>query len=207
VTANDMFSARSSDVALAHPDIAATADAPRYDAVSRALHWVTAALVLTALPIGLYCSFLVPGVPVRRVLLEIHKSLGMTALWVIAFRMLYRLCVSAPPYERALGRLVHGVARAAHLALYAIILFMPLTGYIYSAAGGYSLPWFGLFQWPRLLAHNKDLAELGETLHGYGAYALYALLAAHLGAVVWHRLIVRDNVLARMLPARREAKH
>jgi cytochrome b561 len=197
----------SNDVGIADaaPDIA-TADVPRYDAVARTFHWLTAALILTALPIGLYCSFLEPGTPVRRALLDIHKSLGLTVIWIIAFRILYRLIISAPPYAQPLGRLVHGAARVAHLALYGIIIFMPVTGYIYSAAGGYSLPWFGLFQWPRLLAHNKDLAEFGETLHGYGAYALYALVAAHLGAVAWHRFVKKDKVLDRMLPAPSGAK-
>ena len=175
---------------------------PRYDTMSRWLHWTTAALILIALPIGLYCSFLVPGTPVRRALLEIHKSLGMTALVIIALRVLYRLVVAAPPYARPLGRMVHLAARFAHLALYAMILFMPLTGYLFSAAGGFSLPWFGLFQWPRLLPHDEHLAALGQALHSWGAYALYALIAAHLGAVAWHR-IVKDEVLARMLPARR----
>ena len=176
---------------------------PRYDTMSRWLHWATAALILIALPIGLYCSFLVPGTPVRRALLEVHKSLGMTALVIIALRVLYRLVVAAPPYARPLGRMVHLAARSAHIALYAIILFMPLTGYLFSAAGGFSLPWFGLFQWPRLLPHDERLAALGQALHGYGALALYALLAAHLGAVAWHRFIVKDEVLARMLPQRK----
>jgi cytochrome b561 len=203
VTSSDITNAIASDINTDIATAPAGADVPRYDRAARWFHWVTAALVLTALPIGLYCSFLVPGTPDRRFLLEIHKSLGLTALWVIAFRVLYRLCISAPPYERPLGGFVHLTARAAHIALYAIILIMPLTGYVYSAAGGYSLPWFGLFQWPRLLAHDKAVAELSETLHGYGAYALYVLIAAHLGAVVWHRFIVRDSVLARMLPPRR----
>jgi cytochrome b561 len=203
VTSSDITNAIASDIDTDIATAPASADVPRYDRAARWFHWVTAALILTALPIGLYCSFLVPGTPDRRFLLEIHKSLGLTALWVIAFRVLYRLCISAPPYERPLGGFVHVAARVAHIALYTIILFMPLTGYVYSAAGGYSLPWFGLFQWPRLLAHDKAVADVSETLHGYGAYALYVLIAAHLGAVVWHRFIVRDSVLARMLPPRR----
>jgi cytochrome b561 len=164
-------------------------DLPRYDAHARRLHWLTAALILIALPIGLCASFLVPGTPVRRALLEVHKSLGMTALVML---------VSAPPYARPLGALVHLASRFAHLALYAIILIMPLTGYMFSAAGGYSLPWFGLFQWPRLLPLDTHIAHLGQMLHGWTAWVLYVLLAAHIGAVVWHRFVARDDVLARM---------
>ncbi len=176
---------------------------PRYDRMQRALHWIMAVLILTALGIGLYCSFLTPGTPVRRFLLDIHKSLGMTALVLLALRIAYALIVGVPAYSRPLGRLVHRAAQAGHLALYAVMLFMPLTGYMFSAAGGYSLPWFGLLQWPRLLPDDKQLAHFGQFLHGWGALALYGVLALHIGAVIWHQFVLRDEVLQRMLPPAR----
>jgi cytochrome b561 len=172
----------------------------KYDAIQRALHWTMAVVIIVAVLIGLYCSFQVPGTPVRRFLLEIHKSLGMTALVLLVVRVVYRLVKGAPAYAEPLGRLVHLGASAGHLGLYAIMLFMPVTGYIYSAAGGNSLPWFWLFQWPRIVSLDKPLAHLGAVLHGWGAYAIYALLALHIAAVVWHQWVKKDGVLARMLP-------
>jgi cytochrome b561 len=79
-----------------------------------------------------------------------------------------------------------------------MMIYMPITGYLFSAAGGYSLPWFGLFQWPRLLPKNADTANWGELLHDRGAWIVGGVVALHLVAVVWHQWIKRDEVLARM---------
>ncbi len=174
----------------------------RYDRLQRALHWGMAAIILVAVAIGFYCSLLTPGTPTRKALLEIHKSLGTTAFWLVLIRIGYRLIAGAPAYRRPLDRLTHVGAASAHGALYLLMIAMPVTGYLFSAAGGYSLPWFGLFQWPRLTPSDADLAHWGQWLHGWGAYFIYAVLAAHIAAVAWHQLVKKDEVLARMLPPR-----
>ena len=79
-----------------------------------------------------------------------------------------------------------------------MMLAMPVTGYMFSAAGGYSLPWFGLFQWPRLLSHDEGLAKWGERLHDRGAWIISAIILVHLAAVAYHRFR-RDEVLSRMV--------
>jgi cytochrome b561 len=86
------------------------------------------------------------------------------------------------------------------------MLFMPITGYISSAAGGHSLPWFGLFQWPRLLGKDAALSHWGEWLHDHGAWVVYAVIAIHIAAVVWHQFYKKDGVLARMLPQARSRR-
>ena len=176
---------------------------PHYDRVQRLFHWSMAAVVITAILIGLYCSYQVPGTPVRRYLLEWHKSFGMTAFALIGFRIAYRVATAAPPYAERLGRLTRLGASGAHLALYGLMLFMPLTGYWFSAEGGYALPFFWLFQWPRILPIDKAAAHAGEVLNVYGAYAIYIVVALHVGAVIWHHFIRRDTVLARMWPGAR----
>lgn len=179
--------------------------APHYDGVQRAFHWSMAAIILVALILGLYCSFMVTGTPLRRSLLEWHKSLGLTALMLICFRIAYRLTIRTPPYAEPIGRLAHIAAHGAHLLLYVLMLFMPLTGYLFSAAGGYSLQWFWLFHWPRVVPLDKTLAATGGALHLYGAYVLYAVVTLHILAVVWHRVVKRDGVFARMWPDQRRS--
>jgi cytochrome b561 len=188
--------------ATTHAVTAPAAVFPRYDRVQRILHWSMAAIIMVAVAIGLYCSFLVPGTPTRKMLLDVHKSLGMTALVLALIRIGYRLLVSPPAYLEPLGRLTRAGASSAHLLLYGLMLFMPVTGYVFSAAGGYPLPWFGLFQWPRVLPADKALAHWGQMLHGWGAWAIYLVLALHVAAVVWHQWIRKDAVLARMMPRR-----
>lgn len=176
-----------------------------YDRVQRALHWSMALLIIAAMLIGLFCAYQVPGTPLRRFLLEWHKSFGLTALALFAVRAAYRLAAGAPPHAGPHGRAERLAAAGGHLALYALMLLVPLTGYAFSAMDGYSLPFYGLFQWPRVLPVDKAGARAAEALHLYGAWAIYAMVGLHLAAVAWHRFVRRDGVLARMWP-RRPAK-
>jgi cytochrome b561 len=170
----------------------------RFDRVQRWLHWSMAALIFIAIGLGVISAYLPVGQQPRKGLLDIHKSIGFTILALAIIRLAWRLSIGEPPYRRPLGRLTHLASRAGHGALYAIMIYMPVTGYLFSAAGGYSLPWFGLFQWPRLLPNNTGIAAAGELLHDGGAWVVVAVVALHLAAVVWHRWIKRDEVLARM---------
>ena len=175
--------------------------APHYDAVQRALHWAMAAIILVAIAIGFYCStYLQPGTPLRMELLDIHKSLGMTALVLVAIRILYRLAIGAPDYARPLGKLTHYAASAAHLLLYGLMIWMPISGYIYSASGGHSVPWFGIFSWPIVVPQDQPLSVWGKFFHVWGADVIYVVLSLHVLAVIWHQFFKKDKVLARMLP-------
>lgn len=172
-----------------------------YDVVQRGLHWLMALIIVSAIALGVYAALQIPGTSPRREVLEIHKSLGMSALVLVAIRILYRVWKGEPSYRRPLARLVEAGAKAGHLALYMLMVFMPLSGYLFSAAGGYSLPWFGLLSWPRLLRVDKSWALAGQSLHHWGAWLLGGVLLVHLLAVVWHAVVRHDEVLSRMLPS------
>jgi cytochrome b561 len=170
----------------------------QFDPVLRWLHWTMAAMIFVAIVLGVICALLPVGQQPRKGLLEIHKSLGFTVFALVALRLSWRLWTGEPPYRNPLGRLTHTASRAAHATLYGLMIFMPVSGYIFSAAGGYSLPWFGLFQWPRLLPRDRGFADWGESLHDRGAWVVGGILLLHLAAVGWHRWIKQDEVLSRM---------
>lgn len=180
-------------------EASATVSTTRYRPSQRILHWLMAIVIISALVIGLYCSYLTPGVPLRRALLDVHKSLGMTALVLIAIRLPLRLSLGEPAYRRPLDVFNHYAARGAHILLYALMILMPLAGYTTSAAGGHDLPWFGLFQWPNLLPLDKGLERTAAEIHEYGAYCLYAVVSLHILAALWHHFFRKDEVLQRML--------
>ncbi|WP_022720308.1 cytochrome b [Rhodopseudomonas sp. B29] len=164
----------------------------------RWLHWTMAVLIFVAIGLGVVAAYFPSGQQPRQGLLEIHKSIGMTVLVLVAIRLVWRLATGEPAYRQPLGRLTMLASRAGHAALYALMLFMPLSGYLFSGAGGYSLPWFGLFQWPRLVPRDHVLEHWGEVLHDRGAWVIGAVLALHLCAVAWHVFVKRDEVLSRM---------
>ena len=170
----------------------------QFDRVQRWLHWTMAALILVAIVLGAITSYLPAGHQPRQGLLEVHKSIGFTILALLIIRVIWRLMAGEPPYRMPLGQLNHLASRAGHVVLYTLMLFVPITGYLYSAAGGYDLPWFGLFDWPRLVPHDNVISAWGKLLHDRGGWVIAAVVALHLAAVAWHQWIKRDEVLSRM---------
>lgn len=182
------------------------AAAPAYGPALRALHWLTAAAILAAIVFGLVALGLTPGTRLRVAILTIHKSLGVTAFALFFPRVLVRLSEAAPAYAPALGALSHAAARLVHLSLYALILMLPLTGYLHSAAGRHNFSWFGLFPIPALVAPDEALDRTMGTFHYALAIALGAALFAHIGATFWHARILKDGVLTRMWPGFRPGR-
>jgi cytochrome b561 len=172
----------------------------RYDATLRILHWAMAAIIFAAIALGVAAAFLPRGVSPRVEILTVHKSLGMTALILIVLRVAWRLYVGAPPYAAALGAFSRLGAHAGHVALYALMIALPVTGYVNSVAGGHPAPWFGLFEFPALVGKNEALAHRASFAHYWLAWTIGAVLALHLAAVAWHVWVKRDDVFARMWP-------
>jgi cytochrome b561 len=169
-----------------------------FDRVQRGLHWTMAVLIIVMIGLGVASAYFPAGQQPRQGILEIHKSIGFTLTGLLLVRIVWRLFAGEPAYRQPLDPLTHMASRAGHAALYVMMLFMPVTGYVFSAAGGYSLPSFGLFQWPRLLPRDKSIASWGEFLHDRGAWVIGAVILLHLAAVAFHHWFKRDEVLSRM---------
>lgn len=182
---------------------AAVQPVPRsYDGTQRAFHWTMAALIFLAIALGVVATFLPPGVSPRVELLMLHKSLGMTVLVLAILRVPYRLFAGEPPYGATLSPRVRAAAHLAHFALYALMVAMPVSGYLNSAAGGHEMSWFGLFSWPIVTPLDKGLSHTAAQAHYWLAWSIGVVIAFHLAAVAWHAWVKRDDVLARMWPAR-----
>jgi cytochrome b561 len=173
-----------------------------YDPLLRKIHWATAVLFIAAMLIGFYCWLQPPGTSPRRELLEFHKSLGVTLFMLAILRLLVRAATRMPPEPASYGPWVRLASRLNHWALYLVLFAMPMTGYLDSSAGGYSLRYFWTFSWPRLFAGDKEVAHAGEILHGSLAYLVYLVVALHIAATVWHALVKKDETLSRMWPGR-----
>ena len=176
-----------------------------YHPVLRAIHWLMAALIFLALGFGVSTTQL-PREGIRSDVLFVHKSIGVALLTLIALRIVARLAVGAPPYAAPLGRFVQAAANANHLALYALMLALPVTGYLMSEAGAHDVSFFGLFSLPDLVPKDKTLEETARLAHYLFACAIGAALALHLAAVFWHARVKRDTVLTRMWPRFRSAR-
>lgn len=175
---------------------------PRWPAAVRWLHWLGLLLVVATAMIGLLMVDMERGSEPRRLFYGLHKSLGVTALALAALRVAVRLATRAPaPLAAPVWQL--RTAHATHLLMYALLLALPLSGWLLNSVAGQPLPWFGLFQLPALAARDPDLRQVLDTAHVWLFWTLAALVALHLAAVLHHQLLRRDGLLRRMLPAGR----
>lgn len=176
-----------------------------YHPLLRRIHWITAVLFIVAMLIGFYCGLQPPGTSPRRELLEVHKSLGETLFLLAVLRLMVRAATTAPAEPSSFGPWVRLAARLNHWALYFILFAMPVTGYLFSSAGGYSLRYVWTFSWPRLLLNDQAAVRIGETSHGLLAWFVYAVVILHVAATFWHVLVKKDETLSRMWPGARNA--
>jgi cytochrome b561 len=171
----------------------------RYTLTAQALHWFTAALMFTVLPLAWVMVSMKESSPARGLLFTMHKSVGLTILALAAVRLLWRARFSAPPL-RQFGHWEARVILISHWLLYFVMVAMPISGYLLSAAGGHPVSYFGLFTLPGL-EKNELLSHAADWFHVMvGQWAVYALIVLHIAGTSWHVAVRRDGALERMLP-------
>ena len=173
----------------------------RYTTTAIALHWLIALLIVGGFAMGLYMTGLKLS-PDKLKLYSWHKWSGMTVLALAAIRIVWRRTHPAPAPLPGQPRWQLQAAHLAHLALYALIVAIPLSGWLYSSASGYPVVYFGIkaLQLPDLVAKDKELAKLLKEIHELLNWTMAALVTVHAAAAIKHHLIDRDGTLARMLP-------
>ena len=174
-----------------------------YAPVARALHWLTLAFVAVLVPLGLYMAWRGNATNFDALtarLYDVHKLLGFMLLWLVVARLVYRVRNGAPPDEPTLEWWQKAAAHLTHWGLYGLLLAIPLLGWVgVSYYDARSI--FGLFNLPSLAAKNEAMSEQVFLWHYRAAMLLVLMIAAHIGAALYHHLIRGDGVLRRMLPA------
>jgi cytochrome b561 len=179
---------------------------PRYHSVAKWLHWLMAAAIVAMLAIGWIMTdeSLISGPP-RFALYQWHKSLGITILALAIIRLGWRLLHPAPPYPDSMKLWEKWAAQGVHIALYALMIGMPLTGWLLSSASPYKTVIYGLVPLPNLpwIADQPNRQELGHFFgetHETLALVLAAFALIHVGAALKHHFVHRDDIMLRMAP-------
>ncbi|GEM73484.1 cytochrome b [Sphingomonas aquatilis] len=175
----------------------------RYSTVAIAFHWTIAVLIIANLIIGIGHD----GIPALRALMGAHKAIGITVLALTLARVAWRIAHRPPPLPAHMPGWEKGLAHATHWSLYLLMLALPLTGWLMVSAPptegpARPLTWFGLFDIPRLPA-SAGAAGFGHEAHELLGWVMVALVVLHVAGALRHHLILRDNVLARMVPMQR----
>ncbi len=175
-----------------------------YSSTARRFHWWTVLFVAVQIPLGLYMAYrgniLDLWDATTNNLYSTHKLLGLTILVLVLARLLYRLVHGAPADEPTLMAWEKGASHATHWALYLLLILMPIGGWI-GVSLYPALDIFGLFSLPSIVDANKEAASRVFYLHWLGAVAIVLLVGIHVAGALFHYLIRKDGVLARMLPS------
>lgn len=168
-----------------------------YTFTAKALHWLMAALLLALFICGVYMSDLKLS-PQKLQLYSWHKWAGITALLLVALRLLWRASHPAPALPASMSPLTQKLAALGHVALYLLMLAIPLSGWLMSSAKGFPVVWFGVLPLPDLVAKNEMLGEILKEVHEGLNVALLVLVIGHILAALKHHFIDRDDILLRM---------
>lgn len=170
-----------------------------WGSLSIALHWITVLLVAGLVLVGFFMQEL-PNTPMKREVYALHKSLGLTVLGLTLLRLGWRLLQPTPTLPAGLPAWQQWAAKLSHFGLYALLLLIPASGWVYNWASNFSTPWFGWTLLDKAGAVDAALKANAKLVHEWGVYALLVLLLVHAGAAFWHHYRLKDRVLARMAP-------
>lgn len=190
----------------------------RYTKTAIILHWLIALLLIAMLAFGLWMSELPKDAPktaafdlfdlglytvtlsepvtVRTFYFNLHKSIGVTLLALILFRVFWRVTHAAPALPATMKAWEKKLSHAVHHSLYVLMLVIPLSGFVMSVYSKFGILWFGL---PLVKGvDNPQLRDLFKDVHEITAWLLIVIAALHIAAAIKHKLVDKDEVMKRM---------
>ena len=163
--------------------------------LSRILHWLMAIMLLTMLFIGVT---MVVSLGDYHKLLAVHRPLGIMILILAVVRLINRLFTTLPPFPPTMSETERRIAAASEKLLYGLMIALPIVGWGMLSAARYPIVMFGPVQLPPILPAAPALYAVLRATHTILAYLLFLTFLAHLSAVLFHTLVVRDRLLDRM---------
>lgn len=175
------------------------AAAPADTMTARVLHWFTALVIALMIPLGVIIGNDWAG-RLQTSLSSLHESLGVLLIPVVLARLGHHLMNRPLPLPRDIPAPQRFAAHVTHVALYTLLITQPLVGWIAISASGAPATVWGLFALPPIAPENPLFAEQLFVLHGLIGIYIAGLVAAHIGAALYHHVVRKDRVLMRMIP-------
>ena len=174
-------------------------DSLNWGAVAKAFHWLLAVLIFAQLGLRVW-AVAWPLTPTKLYLFFWHKSIGMIILLLVIMRLLWLLINPHPLFPASLSRWERNAAGIVHGLIYAVLILLPISGWMLNSATGVPFKVFDWIQLPALFEPSRKLIGITIDLHILLSWALIILLGAHILAVLRHHWIKKDITLKRMLP-------
>ncbi len=172
-----------------------------YRATARWLHGIVAVLVLLlVIPAGVWIRYFEPANEAFKFrLYNIHESLGVIVFLLTLLRLVWRWIHPPPAWPVGTPAMIRLASGFSHASLYALLILMPVTGFLATNAWGFPLKVFEILPLPSPIGKDETLAKALSFTHWCGAIAMGVILFAHLLGAVYHRFIARDALARRMI--------
>jgi cytochrome b561 len=168
-----------------------------YGAGARWLHWVMALLIVVVGTLGLLHDSWPKDT--QSFWINMHALIGLAVWLLVLARMYWRSTHRPPDLPPHVGEFSRRLSYPVHLLMYVLLFVIPIIGVVTFIWHGRVFD-FGLFKVDFGVTKNRAVFHPTEDIHGYLAYALFALAGAHILAALWHQFIRRDGLLRRMWP-------
>jgi len=172
-----------------------------YTRTAQILHWLMAIIFIAAWIIGFYSgnflSYDVDG-SFKGTVITLHKNIATVIIFLVVVRIFWRYTHPTPELPNTMSPTMKRLAHFGHLALYFILLALPITGCLFSWSAGHPAPVLYLFNLPTLITENPEITAIVKPLHIYISWAAGILLAGHILAALKHHFIDKDTVLVSM---------
>lgn len=170
----------------------------RYDGVVRSLHWLTVLLVVVQYAVAWTMSDIHLGTqPVG--LIAWHLSIGIAILLVMIVRAGWRFTQAAPLPPSSLSPALQLISCVTHVALYVLLVALPLIGWANASARGWEVTLFGVIPLPPISSPSSSLGHALGDVHQTVAIVLLAVIGLHLLGALYHLAVVRDRTIQRMV--------
>ena len=169
----------------------------RYNGLIRVLHWLVLLAVVLAILTMEFEDIYAKGTPGRLFIRSTHYAAGFSVLVLMTIRLLARSVLSAPspvPGTPWMQKIAH----LTHLALYGLIIAMPIFGIASVLLAGRPIDLYD-FIMVSPFAMDRGLSSFFKDLHEIGATFIYILVGLHAAAALWHQFVLKDNIFKRIL--------
>ena len=174
----------------------------KFSTITVTLHWLIAISMISLLAVGFYMTTAEVWS-----LYPIHKTFGVVVFIVAILRILWRIKNGWPQPASNYASWEHKLAVVSHWVLITGTIVMPLSGFIFSGAGGYGVEFFGLELAPanhnpedptKVMPYNAALSDAGHEVHEIAGFVIAVTIALHIAGALKHHFIDRDRTLLRM---------
>lgn len=169
-----------------------------YSSLSIFMHWLMLALIVAVYATMELKPYTAKGSALREALTIAHYAVGVTIFTAVWLRALIRLSNPAPLAQQG-PRWQRALSKATHLMLYALMIGMPVLGWLWLCAKGQALSFLG-FELPMVMGKDASWAKLFKQWHQFFANVGYGLMGLHIAAALLHHYVMRDTTLQHMLP-------